>query len=170
MATSTKTNTGASEASGRPADGSVERRAIASYKSYAAAQRAVDWLSDQGFAVERIAIVGKGLRSVEQVEGRMTAGRGALIGAGQGALIGALFALLFGVFFTSPDFGELFLYAVVTGGIFGSLFGALAHAAYSGGDRDFVSESSIVADRYEVQADATVADEAKRILEAQPAS
>ena len=171
MATSLKTNTGASEAtSGRPADGPAERRTIASYKSYAAAQRAVDWLSDQGFAVERIAIVGKGLRSVEQVSGRMSVGRAVLIGAGQGALIGSLFALLFGVFFTSPEFGGLFLYAVVTGGIFGSLFGALAHAAYSGGDRDFVSETSIAADRYEVQADESVADEAKRILEAQPAS
>ena len=130
----------------------------------------MDWLSDQGFAVERLAIVGKGLRSVEQVAGRMTAGRGALIGAGQGSLIGAFFALLFGIFFTGPDFGGLFLYAVVTGGIFGSLFGALAHSAYSGGDRDFVSDSSIEADRYEVQADEDVADEAKRILEAQPGS
>ena len=167
MATSLKTR---KEGAAKPDDGSVSPRAIASYKSYTDAQRAVDWLSDQGFAVERLAIVGKGLRSVEQVAGRMTAGRGALIGAGQGSLIGAFVALLFGIFFTGPDFGGLFLYAVVTGGIFGSLFGALAHSAYSGGDRDFVSDSSIVADRYEVQADEDVADEAKRILEAQPGS
>jgi hypothetical protein len=167
MATSLKSQ---NESAAKPVEDSASTRTIASYKSYAAAQRAVDWLSDQGFAVERLAIVGKGLSSVEQVAGRMTAGRGALIGAGQGSLIGALFALLFGIFFTGPDFGGLFLYAVVTGGIFGSLFGALAHAAYSGGDRDFVSETNIAADRYEVQADEEVADEAKRILEAQPAS
>lgn len=166
MATSLTTEVRSEE---RP-EGSAPRRSIGSFKSYAAAQRAVDWLSDQGFAVEHLAIVGKGLRSVEQVAGRMTAGRGALIGAGQGALIGALFALLFGVFFTGPEFGGLFLYAVVTGSIFGSLFGALAHAAYSGGDRDFISETSIVADRYEVQADEDVADEAKQILGAQPGS
>jgi Heat induced stress protein YflT domain len=43
----------------------------------------------QGFAVEHVAIVGKGLRSVEQVSSRMSGGRAALIGAGYGALIGA---------------------------------------------------------------------------------
>ena len=57
---------------------------------------------------------------------------------------------------------------MVTGGTCRSLFGALAHAAYSGGDRDFVSETSIVADRYEVQADEGVADEAKRVLSTMP--
>ncbi|MGZ5411355.1 MAG: general stress protein [Solirubrobacterales bacterium] len=55
---------------------------IASYSSYGAAERAVDWLSDQGYAVEHVAIVGKGLRSVEQVTSRMSGGRAALIGAG----------------------------------------------------------------------------------------
>ncbi|WP_369679703.1 general stress protein [Streptomyces mirabilis] len=37
------------------------RRTIASYESYAEAERAVDFLSDQGFAVERFAIIGPGL-------------------------------------------------------------------------------------------------------------
>ena len=46
------------------------RRTIASFSSYAEAERAVDFLSDQGFAVERVAIVGTGLRYVEQVAGR----------------------------------------------------------------------------------------------------
>jgi Heat induced stress protein YflT domain len=36
------------------------RRAVASYSSYQEAERAVDWLSDQGFAVERVSIVGPG--------------------------------------------------------------------------------------------------------------
>ena len=128
-----------------------------------------DWLSDQGFAVEHVAIVGRGLRSVEQVARRMTAGRAALIGVGQGALIGALFAFLFGIFFTGPDFGGLLLYAVVVGALFGALFGALAHEAASGGRRDFVSDTSIAADRYEVQADEGVAADAERVLAAMPA-
>ncbi|HEX2310825.1 MAG TPA: general stress protein, partial [Vicinamibacterales bacterium] len=85
----------------------ASRRTIASYSTYAEAEHAVDWLSDHGFAVERSAIVGTGLRSVEQVTGRMTPGRAAGIGAAQGALIGALFALLFGIFFTGPEFVEL---------------------------------------------------------------
>jgi heat induced stress protein YflT len=60
------------------------RRTIATHSSYREAERAVDWFSDQLFPVERIAIVGIGLRSVEQVVGRVTTGRAALVGAGQG--------------------------------------------------------------------------------------
>lgn len=126
---------------GEPAGDSRPRRTLASYPTYAEAERAVDWLSDQGFAVEHVAIVGKGLRSVEQVAKRMTAGRAALVGAGEGALIGALFAFLFGIFFTGPEFGALLLYAVVVG----ALFGALGPEVASGGRRDFVSDMSIAA-------------------------
>ena len=43
----------------------ASRRTIASYSTYAEAERAVDWLADHGFAVERSVIVGTGLRSVE---------------------------------------------------------------------------------------------------------
>ena len=147
---------------------SATQHTIATYRDYATAERAVDYLSDQGFAVERTAIVGKGLRSVEQVAGRMSAGRAALVGLGEGALIGTLFALLFGVFFTGPGFGGLLLYGVVTGGLFGTLFGALSDTMVSDGKRDFVSDTSIVADRYEVQVDEGVADEAERLLGAMP--
>jgi hypothetical protein len=41
------------------------RRVVASFPEYAQAQRAVDYLSDEKFPVERIAIVGEGLRLVE---------------------------------------------------------------------------------------------------------
>lgn len=151
-----------------PVESARPLRTIASYSSYADAERAVDWLSDQGFAVRQGAIVGTGLRSVEQVTGRMTSGRAALIGAGQGALIAALFALLFGIFFTSPDFGGLLLYALLVGGLFGALFGALAHYAASGGRRDFVSATDIRADRYEVQVKDDAAEEAQQLIHAMP--
>ena len=84
----------------------------ASYSTYAEAERAVDWLSDQRLRRGAQRDRGHGLRSVEQVTGRMTPGRAAGIGAGQGALIGALFALLFGIFFTGPEFIELLLYSL----------------------------------------------------------
>jgi uncharacterized membrane protein len=148
----------------------TSRRTIASYSTYAEAERAVDWLSDHGFAVERSAIVGTGLRSVEQVTGRMTQGRAAQVGAGQGALIGALFALLFGIFFTGPDFVELLLYSLTLGALFGALYGALFQYAASGGKRDFVSASNIEADRYDVQVDEEAADEATRVLGGMPAT
>jgi hypothetical protein len=44
------------------------RRTITSATSYEAAVRAVDWLSDQGFPVERVRIVGTGLRYEVQVD------------------------------------------------------------------------------------------------------
>jgi hypothetical protein len=155
-------------ADAEPVDASRARRAIASYSTYVEAERAVDRLSDQGFAVQRSAIVGRGLRSVEQVTGRMTAGRAALIGAGEGALIGLLFALLFGMFFTGPEFGGLLLYSVVVGAGLAAPLGALAQHVYSGGRRDFVSATRIEADRYELEVVEDAADEATRLLEAMP--
>src|SRR5919199_1875928 len=131
-------------AAGQPAP--APRRAVASYTNYRDAERAVDWLSDQGFPVERVAIVGTGLRYVEQVAGRVTTGRAALIGAGQGLLIVLLFAL-------------------VAGAIFGAIFGGLAHYA-RGGQRDFTSVSGTEAERYELMVDDEVAGEAQRLLEA----
>jgi Heat induced stress protein YflT domain len=166
MATVATANTDAG--SPQPVTESRPRRTVAAYPAYPEAERAVDWLSDQGFAVEHLAIVGKGLRSVEQVQSRISGGRAALIGAGQGILIGVLFALLFGVFFSGPAFGGLLAYSVIVGGVFGSLWGAIAYEAASGGRRDFVSDTGFVADRYEVQADQSVAEEAKRILATMP--
>ena len=151
-----------------PAETSSRRRTIASYTDYRDAERAVDWLSDQGFAVERGAIIGTGLRSVEQVTGRMTVGRAALVGAGEGTLIGALIALLFGLFFSGPDFGELLLYSLVVGASFGAITGAIIQAI-TGDGRNFVSAMSVATDHYEVQVDEDAAAEATRILDAMPA-
>lgn len=154
-----------SSASDKPPARGGERRTVATYSSYREAERAVDRLSDQGFAVERVAIVGTGLRYVEQVAGRMTTGRAALAGIGQGAMIGLLFALLFGLFFTGPGFLGLLVYALVAGALFGAVFGALGHAML-GGRRDFASTAGTEADQYEVQVDVSVADEAERLLAA----
>ena len=50
---------------------STSRRTIGTYTSYADAQKAVDYLSDNKFAVEKTAIVAEGLKFVEQVTGRL---------------------------------------------------------------------------------------------------
>ena len=145
------------------------RRTVATYDSYREAERAVDHLSDQGFAVEKVTIVGTGLRYVERVAGRVTTGRAALMGIGQGAMIGLLFALLFGIFFTGPEFFGLLLYGIVAGGVFGAIFGAIGHLA-SGGQRDFASVAGQEAESYEIQVEAGAADEAERLLSSlQPA-
>ena len=112
--------------------------------------------------------MGKGLRSVEQVTSRISGGRAALIGAGEGALLGMQFALLFGIFFSGPDFGGLLLYSVVVGGLFGCAIGLFTYALGSDGQRDFVSDTSIEADHYEIQADYGGAQEAKRLLASMP--
>ena len=95
------------------------------FDEYAAAQRAVDTLSDHGFPVGRVAIVGIGLRYVEQVARRMTTGRAALAGAARGTMIGLIFALLFGIFFTvEQGFLALVVYSVGLGGIIGAMVAA----------------------------------------------
>jgi hypothetical protein len=145
------------------------RRTIASYDNYADAESAVDWLADHGFPVERGAIVGTGLRSVERLEGRMTAGRAALIGAAGGIMTGALLALLAGIFPWDSGSAETLAYAVVLGALFGAVFGPLIHEALSGGRRDFISSTRIEADRYDLQVDEGAADDAKGLLGAMPA-
>ena len=143
------------------------RQTIARYTSYQEAERAVDFLSDERFPVERVAIVGTGLRSVEQVVGRVTTARAALTGAAQGAFIGLLITLLFGLFLDGPGFLGLLAYAVITGAIVGAIFGAIWHAA-QGGRRDFASIAGMYAERIELQADEEVADEARRLLDGTP--
>jgi hypothetical protein len=146
------------------------RRTIASYANYADAESAVEWLADQGFPVERGAIVGMGLRSVEQVEGRMTAGRAALVGAAGGIIVGALLALLAGIFPWDSGSAGMLAFAVVIGAAFGAVSGALVHEALSGGRRDFISATRIEADRYDVQVDEDAADDGKRLLAAMPSA
>lgn len=144
---------------------------VASYGSYAGAERAVDYLSDQRFPVERTAIVGRGLRSVERVTGRMGMWGAAGKAAVSGAVLGALFGWIFGLFdWINPLIAGLLLalYGAVFGAIVGGLLGLLAHAM-TGGRRDFSSVSGIEADSYDVLVDAAHATQAGQLLDAQGA-
>jgi hypothetical protein len=143
--------------------GTAPKTTVATYGSYAEAERAVDFLSDRDFPVERVAIVGTGLRTVEQVAGRLTVGRAALAGAGQGAMIGLLFGLLFGLFFSGPAFFGVVLYGLVAGAVFGAIFGAISQAAQRG-RRDFASVRGMQAERYEVQVEHEYSARAKQLL------
>ena len=136
--------------------------AVATYPDYAAAQRAVDYLSDNKFPVERTAIVGTDLRLVENVLGRLTVGRAAAAGAASGAWFGLLIGLLFAIFSVSAWWTVL-LAAVLIGALWGAVFGAIAHAM-TGGRRDFTSRSSLQAGQYVVLADPEFADRARQLL------
>jgi hypothetical protein len=150
--------------------GQAGRVAVASYGTYREAERAVDYLSDNDFPVERAAIVGTGLRTVEQIAGRLTTGRAALMGAGQGAMIGLLFALLLGLFFTVDEaFIGVLLYGLIVGALFGAAFAALFQAL-QGGRRDFASVRGMEAERYELQVDHEVSARAKQMLAGMPAA
>jgi hypothetical protein len=162
--TSTIRRTDMSIAARRDPTPTGARRTVATQANYLEAERAVDWLSDQGFPVEGVSIVGTGLHSVEQVFGRLTTGRAAVVGAAQGASLGLLFGLLLGLFFTNVGafFGVL-LYGLVAGTVWGALFGAIVQYARRG-RREFASATATRADRYEVQVDESVAGEAERLL------
>jgi hypothetical protein len=142
---------------------SANKTTVATYDNYADAERAVDHLSDQGFPVEKVAIVGTGLKTVEQVAGRLTTGRAALLGAGQGAMLGLVFGLLFGLFFEGPDFFGVVLYGLVAGTIFGTVLGAIGQAA-QGGRRDFASIRGMQAEQYEIQVEHEHSARAKQLL------
>ena len=135
---------------------------VASYPDYASAQRAVDFLSDEKFPVERTAIVGTNLRLVENVLGRLTTGRSAMAGAASGAWFGLFIGLLFGIFAQSNWFGVL-VAAILIGAVWGAIFGWAAHAA-TRGRRDFTSRSSLQASEYAVNAEAEVAEQARTLL------
>ena len=76
-------------------------QSLATYDDYAAAQRSVDYLSDQKFPVEHLMIVGTDLKRVERITGRLTTGRVALGGALSGLWLGLFVGLIFTLFTTS---------------------------------------------------------------------
>jgi hypothetical protein len=136
------------------------------YGSYAEAQRAVDYLSDEGFAVERVAIVAEGLRFVEQVTGRVGYGRAALQGAGSGAFIGLFFGFILGLFSLIDPLVSalaLALWGLFFGAILGAIIGLISPAA-SGWRQDFSSVGGMEAERYNVMTDEEVVKEALRLL------
>ena len=149
------------------ARGHAPRRvAVASYDSYAEAQRAVDHLSDERFPVERVSIVAEDLRFVEQVTGRRGYGQALLGGAASGAVVGAFFGFFLGLLsIFDPVVSALILalYGLIFGAILGAILGLVSHAL-TGGQRDFSSVGGMEADHYDVMADEEVAEEAQRLL------
>src|SRR3954452_11520784 len=150
----------------------TRRSTVAVYNSYGEAERAVDYLSDHDFPVERTSIVGRDLRWVEQVTGRMTHGSAALQGALTGAVVGLLVGWLFGLFdWFNPVVAAawLALDGLWFGALVGGLAGLLAHTM-TGGRRDFAAFGSMTADKYEVQVDEDLVEEAAGLLTGMNAS
>src|ERR1700677_3176355 len=134
---------------------------VGSYPTYAEAQRAVDYLSDQQFPVQQVTIVGVDLMQVERVTGRLTwtkvLGGGVLSGAWLGLFIG----LVLGFF--SPNLWGALVTGLVAGVFFGLITSAVPYAR-GRGTRDLSSTMQLVAGRYDVLCDPQNAEKARDLL------
>jgi hypothetical protein len=137
---------------------------VATFDDYESAQQAVDRLSDDGFPVGKIDIVGSGLRLVERVTGRLTRGRAAGAGALSGLWIGLLLGVLVGLFTTGHPFLAVAATGAALGLAWGAAFGFVAHAG-TRGRRDFSSVRQLVATKYDVIAREGTVDRARSMLD-----
>ena len=114
---------------------------VASFATYPEAQRAVDALSDQGFPVQHLAIIGTDLRQVERITGRMSWGRAAMSGAMSGLWIGVFFGLIISV--AGSNGPRLSFWVCVLLGVLWGIVFQLFSYALTRGRRDFTSISQV---------------------------
>lgn len=123
---------------------------VASFASYAEAQHAVDSLSDEGFPVQCLTIIGTDLRQVERITGRMSWGRAVAAGAGSGLWIGLFFGAMMSLVGSEAVGGGVSMVtAVLLGVVWGIVF-QVGSYALTRGRRDFTSVSQVVASRYSI--------------------
>jgi hypothetical protein len=142
-------------------------QSVGIYSTYADAQKAVDFLADEKFEVQNLAIVGTDLKSVERVLGRRTWSTVILSGVQSGISTGLLVALVMLIFVRPTSFLLLLLAALVIGVALGVGFAAAAYAM-TGGKRDFTSVTQTVATKYEVLCEHKVAAQAREMLQRLP--
>ena len=103
---------------------------VAVFNTHASAEATIRRLSEAGFPIERLSIIGKGYETEEQVVGFFNLGDRVKLWGKNGALWGGLWGLLTaGVFMTVPLVGPV----VVLGHLATMVFGALQGAAVVGG-------------------------------------
>ncbi len=139
---------------------------IGRYTSYLDAQKAVDYLADNKFAVQKVAIVGNDLKAVERVTGRLSYPRVALGSAATGAWFGLFVGLILSLFAGSES-GITITSSIALGAIFWLLFGVITYA-FQRGKRDFTSTSQVIATSYDVLVDPSLAAEARTLLQQLP--
>jgi hypothetical protein len=142
-------------------------QSVGIYQSYADAQKAVDYLADQRFEVQNLAIVGTDLKSIERVLGRRN--WGTVIGQGvqSGLSTGLLVGLVMLIFTRPPSILALLLVTLAIGVALGIGFSAAAYAM-TRGRRDFTSVTQTVATKYEVLCEHKVAAQAREMLQQMP--
>jgi len=109
---------------------SIEASVIAVYSDHESAERAVKLLSEQGFPMNNLSIVGRDFQITENPVGFLTPGYLMKQGAGTGAWVGGLFGLLMGAaFLVLPGVGPMVVAGPLAAALLGGLEGALAGAA-----------------------------------------
>lgn len=141
-------------------------QSLAVYDDYAAAQKSVDFLSDEEFAVEKLMIVGTDLKRIERITGRLTWGRVAIGGILSGLWLGGFVGLIFALF-TSADTLQVVLSTILFGAVFGLVWALIGYGA-TRGQRDFSSVTQVVATRYEILVEHTHAARARELLAGLP--
>ena len=142
-------------------------QSVGIYNSYADAQKAVDYLADEKFEVQNLAIVGTDLKSVERVLGRRNWGTVITQGMQSGISTGLLVALVMLIFAQPGSFLLLLAVSLAIGVALGVGFSAAAYAM-SRGKRDFTSITQTVATKYEVLCEHKVAAQAREMLQGMP--
>lgn len=137
-------------------------QSLAVYDDYAAAQKTVDFLSDNKFPVGNLMIVGTDLKRVERITGRLTTGRVALGGLLSGLWLGLFVGLIFS-FFVDDSILAMILSTMLLGALFGVVWALLGYAL-TRGQRDFSSVTQVVATKYEVLVEHKVAAQARELL------
>ena len=138
-------------------------QSLAVYDDYAAAQKAVDFLSDNKFPVEQCMIVGTDLKRIERITGRLTSSRVALGGLLSGIWLGLFVGLVLSLFTDDENFLATLLACVLFGAAFGIIW-ALVGYAMTRGRRDFSSVTQVVATKYEVLVEHKSAAQARELL------
>ena len=139
---------------------------VASYQTYAQARAGVDFLSDYGFDVSSITIVGTDLHMVERVTGRLTIARASMSGASSGGLWGALAGMFMSAGQNAGGTGTWVVGGIVIGALIGMALSALAFIL-RGRNRDLLSSQQVVAERYAILAASDI-DRAFTLLQRTP--
>ncbi|MDZ8275611.1 general stress protein [Microbacterium aquimaris] len=135
---------------------------VASFSTYEAAQKAVSELISGEIPAREIAIVGKGLRSIERVTGRLGYASAARSGAINGLLLGLLFSAVV-VLGTPTVQVQVFVGVLFVGIAIGMLFSIITYSLVRR-RRDYASVMAVVADTYEVTVTANSLHRARQVL------
>lgn len=121
---------------------------VSEHTGYEGAQKAVTQLIDADIPAKDIQIVGRGLRSIETVTGRLGYAAAARSGAINGILLGLLFSAIFVL--GTPDAAiQVFIGVMFVGIAMGMLMSMFAYMIVRR-RRSYASVTQVVADHYEV--------------------